>query len=110
MSRTSLELQPLPLPVQPSTAYAKPRRESVAHSIHSNQTQDRVDVNDVTSIELSIAEAEESTFVTSRSGTLIIILSTTLVTGIGSMLNGMVTVSLPQLATDLDLQASLQLW
>ena len=110
MSRTSIELNPL---AHPTAVHARPSQgyppsivpsfaPSVAPSVHTIQTFESND-----GLSSGLGEPAE---VTSKGRTLVIILSTTLVTGIGSMLNGLVTVTLPQLAVDLGIQDGLLLW
>ena len=109
MSRTSIELHSLHEPTHPLAVYTKggESRQSTTSTIHGEPLRTH-SVDD----EISVTRADSVTaaHVTSKSGTLIIILSTTLVTGIGSMLNGLITVSLPQLSRDLKIPPGLQLW
>jgi len=109
MSRTSIELHSFHEPAHPSAVYTKggERRQSTVSTVYGEPIRTHA-VDD----EISITRADSVTaaHVTSKSGTLIIILSTTLVTGIGSMLNGLITVSLPQLSRDLEIPPGLQLW
>ncbi|KAL1310951.1 hypothetical protein AAFC00_001174 [Neodothiora populina] len=103
MSRTSIELHSMPTKVD-SAPKSVGSLTSLAPIDRESQARDGDDEQG------AAAEASLPAPVTSKSGTLIIILSTTLVTGIGSMLNGMVTVSLPQLTIDLEIPGALQLW
>ena len=104
MSINQIELQAYSIPTEPPAVYhSSTSRTPVTPSLRTIRTDNTEEV--------SIAETDvQVEHVVSKSGTMIIILSTTLVTGIGSMLNGLVTVSLPSLAVDLELQKSLQLW
>lgn len=123
MSHTGIDLQPL----SPSAVLAGPSvvRENNNHSngdnaktntfspsVRSVEEQQRsIDASAATSMaEIVTFPPAEVDVVTSKSGMLVIIISTTLVTGIGSMLNGLVTVSLPDLSADLGLGKNVQLW
>ena len=100
MSQTSIELAP-------SIALTILDRPEAAHlSAESHGIAAAVD-GDGRDIQRNVSAA---TTITSKGRTAVIIASITMVTGIASMLNGLVTVILPTLQQDLALSDSILLW
>ena len=102
MSRTSIELVPL------KSSSDKIKLPKAAHIPTTKDGLDGTadDQNDLHRVNT----AASSVVVTSKSKTAIIIASITMVTGVASMLNGIVTVILPTLQVDLQLSESILLW
>jgi len=99
-SRTSIELLPPRTSKlafeQPAPVHLAAESDAVTGSIHENelyQTRSNVSAANVT-----------------KGKTTVIIASITMVTGVASMLNGLVTVILPTLQKDLDLSQGALLW
>lgn len=99
MSRTSVELAevaPAHLSTPSQTTLASTRRRSDASSHEVEITTAG-----------SIARVETSV---SKSRTTAIIICITMITSISTLLNGLTTVALPTLASDLGLQPGMLLW
>jgi MFS family permease len=102
MSRTSssIELQIAP-PERPVTAFI-PNIEGPLHSISRT-------ISSQNAIGIANAESEENIKL-SKGRTVVIILSVGVITGISSLLFGLITVAIPVIAKDLKLESNLLLW
>lgn len=96
MSRTSIELGPVALPA----AVARSQRSIDAAFEYTQPGSDT----------FSLHSLERTETVVSKSRSAAIISSVTLITAISTLLNGLTTVALPTIASDLDLQDNLLLW
>ena len=99
MSQTAIELQPL----RELATSQRPSLERPSQALLRSK-------RDVSPAPLQRISTNESRSVDSKSKTAIIITAIAMVTGISTLLNGLVTVILPTLSKDLKLANSLLLW
>lgn len=105
MSRTSIELEPLSAgPLPKPTAIHLTKANNTLPASSSQDALVRDDVED----DLSLRRV--ATTVETTAQTALVITAITLVTATASLLNGLVTVSLPTLAIDLGLGPDVLLW
>lgn len=102
MSRTSLEIEVL------STISQFPKKKEASSSIARPAALFGDAINRTGGD--SRSELGNAAHVEANGKTVLVVAAVTLVTGTSSMLNGLVTVSLPTLAVDLDLATELLLW
>ena len=99
MSNTSIELEPVATPEVAANPEVR-RPSTFTVSLSSEPDQDAH----------SIHSLERVDTVTSKSRTAVVIASVTLITAISTLLNGVTTVALPTVATDLGIKENLLLW
>jgi len=110
-SRTSTEAIPLTPIVYPASAVTSAAPSQISVALPGGPAFNRVsdDHQSLAPAVVRAGEAQEDLEV-SKSRTFLVITSVTCITGISSLLAGLVAVGLPTIAKDLELGANLLLW